>query len=88
MQEKEIKYAPLPEFDQLKQGVRQLPPVDKGDYIFIGAEVYDLPPQEESPEPPPAPAEEPIPPEPTLDERVTAVEEKTDEIVNIVEALI
>ena len=72
----------------MTQGVRQLPPVDKGDYIFIGAEVYDLPPQEDVPIETPH-AEEGSQEQPlTLEDRVTAVEEKTDGIIEIVGSLV
>ncbi len=45
--QKPIMYAPIPEFDQETQYVVQTEPVDMGDYIEIGVEVRDLPPQEE-----------------------------------------
>ena len=84
-----IIYEDIPEFDQCTQGVRQAEPVDKGDYIFVDVDVYDLPPQEDAPEQPNPPLEEePQAEQLTLDERVTAVEEKTDGIIEIVETLI
>jgi hypothetical protein len=36
---KEIKYAPIPEFDQFTQFVRQQNPVDMGDFIHVGVDV-------------------------------------------------
>lgn len=45
--QKPIIYAPIPAFNQETQAVFQLEPVDKGDYIEVGVEVRDLPPQEE-----------------------------------------
>lgn len=45
--QKPIIYAPIPQFNQETQAVFQLEPVDKGDYIEVGVEVRDLPPQEE-----------------------------------------
>jgi len=43
---KPIIYAPIPDFDQETQAVFQTEPVDRGEYIEIGVEVQDLPPQE------------------------------------------
>ncbi len=43
---KPIVYAPIPDFDQETQAVFQTEPADKGEYIEIGVEVRDLPPQE------------------------------------------
>ena len=45
--QKPIIYAEIPEFNQETQAVFQTEPVDMGDYIFIGVEVRDLPPDEE-----------------------------------------
>jgi len=45
--QKPIIYAEIPEFNQETQAVFQTEPVDMGDYIFIGVEVVDLPPDEE-----------------------------------------
>ena len=45
MQKQEI-YAEIPSFDQQTQAVYQLEPVDKGEYIFYGVEVRDLPPDD------------------------------------------
>jgi hypothetical protein len=43
MMEKPIKYASVPEyFDETKNYIIQLPPVDMGDYIFIDVAVKDL----------------------------------------------
>ena len=36
---KPIVYAAIPEFNQETECVRQLPPVDKGSYIFLGVRV-------------------------------------------------
>jgi len=47
MSEKPIIYAEIPDFNQETQYVVQTEPVDKGDYIDVGVEVRDLPPQEE-----------------------------------------
>lgn len=44
---KPIIYAPIPDFNQETQAVYQLEPVDMGEYIEIGVEVRDLPPQDE-----------------------------------------
>ena len=85
---KPITYADIPSFDQYTQGVRQAEPVDMGDYIYVGVEVYDLPPQEDAPIESPSFQEETRAEQLTLDERVAAVEEKTDEIIEIVEALV
>jgi hypothetical protein len=43
-------YAEIPQFDQLTQAVYQTEPIDMGDYIYIGAEVRDLPQDEPSEE--------------------------------------
>ena len=40
-------YATIPDFDQEAQAVFQLPPEDRGDHIYMGVEVRDLPPEEE-----------------------------------------
>ncbi len=45
--QKPIIYAEISEFNQETQAVFQTEPVDMGDYIFIGVEVRDLPPDEE-----------------------------------------
>lgn len=45
--QKQIVYAPIPDFDQETQYVVQTEPVDMDDYIEVGVEVRDLPPQEE-----------------------------------------
>jgi len=47
MTEKQIIYAPVPEFDQLTQYVMQGDPVEKDDFIYYPCIVHDLPPQEE-----------------------------------------
>ena len=39
---KEFVYSQIPEFDQETQYVKQSMPVDMGDYIFVGVEVYGL----------------------------------------------
>lgn len=39
-------YAPIPEFDQCTQAVFQLEPEDRGDHVFVGVEVIDLPEQD------------------------------------------
>ena len=44
--QKPIIYAQIPEFDQMTQAIFQTEPVDKGDYIEVGIEIMDLPPQE------------------------------------------
>lgn len=41
--DKLIKFAPIPEFNQLTQAVFQAEPVDRGDYIEAGVVVVDLP---------------------------------------------
>lgn len=33
-------YAPIPEFDQTAQFVKQMVPVDMGDHYFVGIEVH------------------------------------------------
>jgi hypothetical protein len=41
---KNIMYAEIPEgFDQTRQYVVQTVPVDKGEYIFVGNQVLELP---------------------------------------------
>ena len=45
--QKPIIYAPIPQFNQETQAVFQKEPVDMGEYIEVGVEVRDLPPQEE-----------------------------------------
>lgn len=37
--QKEFIYAPIPEFDQVTQYVKQSTPVDMGDFWFVGFEV-------------------------------------------------
>lgn len=44
--QKPIVHAPVPEFDQTTQMVRELPPVEHEDHIFVGVEIVDLPPEE------------------------------------------
>ena len=44
---KPVIYAPIPDFNQETQAVYQLEPVDMGEYIEIGVEVRDLPPQDD-----------------------------------------
>lgn len=46
--QKEFIYAPIPEFDQLTQYVKQSNPVDMGDYIFVGFEVHGVQVEEKS----------------------------------------
>lgn len=42
---KPVVYAEIPaDFDQTTQYVTQVAPVDKGDSIFVGIEVHELPP--------------------------------------------
>lgn len=43
---KPVVFAEIPEFDQEKQAVFQLPPADVGSHIFVGVEVRDLPPED------------------------------------------
>ena len=45
--QKPIIYAPIPQFNQETQAVFQTEPVDMGEYIEVGVEIRDLPPQEE-----------------------------------------
>ena len=40
---KPVVYAEIPEYDQETQAVFELPPVDNGDYIFVGLKVVDVP---------------------------------------------
>ena len=47
MSEKPIIYAEIPQFNQETQAVFQKEPVDMGEYIEVGVEIRDLPPQEE-----------------------------------------
>lgn len=42
MLNKEIVYAPIPDFDQKTQYAKQSDPVDMGDYIFVGFEVRGI----------------------------------------------
>jgi len=48
--QKPIIYAEIPEFDQATQAVFQAEPEDRGDHIYYGVRVVDLPPDEENPE--------------------------------------
>ena len=41
--EKQIVYDPLPRFEQGKQAVVQLKPIDMGNYLLVKNEVIDLP---------------------------------------------
>lgn len=41
---KPLVFAPIPEFDQERQLVLQEEPVDMGDHIYLGVEIFDLPP--------------------------------------------
>lgn len=41
--EKPIMYDPIPKFEQGKQAVIQLDPVDMGDYVLVKNKVIDLP---------------------------------------------
>ncbi len=40
---KPIRFAPIPDFDQLTQAVYQSDPIDRGDYIEAGIYVVDVP---------------------------------------------
>jgi len=44
---KPIIYAEIPEFDQATQAVFQTEAEDKGEYIYYGVEVVDLPENDE-----------------------------------------
>jgi len=44
--EKPVIYAPIPEFDQCAQAVFQTESEDRGNHIYVGVEVIDLPEQE------------------------------------------
>ena len=33
-------YAPIPEFDQMSQCVKQMNPINMGDHFFVGIEVH------------------------------------------------
>jgi hypothetical protein len=46
--EKKIMYAEIPQFDQEKEYVVQLPPVETDDEIYYGVEVLKLPVDEEN----------------------------------------
>jgi hypothetical protein len=41
---KPIIYAEIPEFDQATQAVFQTEPEDRGEYIYYGVTIVDLPP--------------------------------------------
>lgn len=41
---KPLVFAPIPDFDQEQQMVLQEEPVDMGDHIYLGVEIFDLPP--------------------------------------------
>ena len=45
--QKPIIYAEIPEFDQATQAVFQTEPEDRGEYIYCGVTIVDLPPSEE-----------------------------------------
>lgn len=47
--EKPIMYDPIPKFEQGKQAVIQLEPINMGDYWLIKNKVIDLPPEKEKP---------------------------------------
>ena len=40
---KQIVFQPIPVFDERRQAVIQTTPVDKGDYLFVGNKIIDLP---------------------------------------------
>lgn len=45
---KPVVFAEIPTFDQQTQAVFQAEPIDQGDYISVGIEIRELPPQEDS----------------------------------------
>jgi len=45
--QKPIITAPVPEYDQQRQYVIELDPVEYEEHIYIGCEVRDMPPDEE-----------------------------------------
>ena len=44
--QKPIIYAEIPEFDQATQAVFQAEPEDRGNHIYYGVRVVDLPPSD------------------------------------------
>ena len=45
---KPVIFAEIPDnFDQMTQAIFQAMPIDQGDYIDLGIEIVDLPPQED-----------------------------------------
>jgi len=45
---KPVVFAEIPDnFDQLTQAIFQAMPIDQGDYIDLGIEIVELPPQED-----------------------------------------
>jgi hypothetical protein len=67
---KPIRYAKIPDsFDETKQYIEQLEPVDMGDYIFVDVAIKDLPTETTKPEPAQNNEFTPYVPEPALEER-------------------
>ena len=58
--EKQIMYDPVPKFEQGKQAVIQLDPVDMGDYVLVKNKVIDLTVEKEKP------IEQPVSTEPVV----------------------
>lgn len=46
--QKEIVYAPIPDFDQTTQYITQITPVDMGDFYFVGYEIRGIEQTDES----------------------------------------
>jgi len=44
---KEIRYEPIPDFDQEKYYIIQSPPIEYENYIYYGIIIVELPPREE-----------------------------------------
>lgn len=47
---KPIRYADTPEYNQEREAVLELPPIDKKDHIFVGLEVKEVPQDERNEE--------------------------------------
>jgi len=81
--EKLIKHATIPQyFDQTKNYIEELPPVDMGDYIFIDVVVKNLP-VEENIEPEQSGTFEPYIAEPDLKEQVKALSDAVTTLMGV-----
>jgi hypothetical protein len=81
--EKLIKYGKIPDnFDETKQYIEQLKPVDMGDYLFIDVIVKELDLSNDNMETPEQNTDsQPYAPEPTMEERLEALESAMLEMI-------